>query len=146
MPSPQNGICVCQLELYFWKYFIFCIKYIFFPVIFKQPWINWWPINNVHDRWNTNPELMILKLSILNWWSLSNLIKLMISSEFHINFVISKHLTDICEQSSLNQWSMNDCHGADLWASPIQWWLFKQPTLNLWSLNNPWWTESPFNH
>ena len=32
MPSPQNGIRVCQLELYFWKYFIFCIKYIFFPV------------------------------------------------------------------------------------------------------------------
>ena len=32
MPSPKNGIRVCQLELYFWKYFIFCIKYIFFPV------------------------------------------------------------------------------------------------------------------
>ena len=32
MPSPQNGIRVCQLELYFWKYFIFYIKYIFFPV------------------------------------------------------------------------------------------------------------------
>ena len=32
MPSPQNGIHVCQLELYFWKYFIFCIKCIFFPV------------------------------------------------------------------------------------------------------------------
>ena len=31
-PSPQNGFRVCQLELYFWKYFIFCIKYIFFPV------------------------------------------------------------------------------------------------------------------
>ena len=27
MPSPQNGIRVCQLELYFWKYFIFCIKH-----------------------------------------------------------------------------------------------------------------------
>ena len=32
MPSPQNDIRVCQLEFYFWKYFIFCIKYIFFPV------------------------------------------------------------------------------------------------------------------
>ena len=32
VPSPQNGIRVCQLELYFWKYFIFCIKYIFLPV------------------------------------------------------------------------------------------------------------------
>ena len=32
MTSPQNGICVCQLEPYFWKYFIFCIKYHFSSV------------------------------------------------------------------------------------------------------------------
>ena len=29
MASPQNGVCVCQLELYIRKYFIFCIKYFF---------------------------------------------------------------------------------------------------------------------
>ena len=32
MVSPENGIHVCQLQPYLWKYFIFCIKCLFLPV------------------------------------------------------------------------------------------------------------------
>ena len=34
MASSQNGVCVCELEPYFWKYLIFCVKYLFFSRCF----------------------------------------------------------------------------------------------------------------
>ena len=55
MASPQNAISVCRSEPYLWKYFMFCIKYIFFQCFHF--------LRNIDNylRWVSKSKISVLK-------------------------------------------------------------------------------------